>query len=628
MAWAIRHRGPDDAGIWYDAEAGVGLAHRRLSIVDLSPAGHQPMHSACGRFVIVFNGEIYNYQEIRKTLEAHPAGIITAWRGHSDTEVMLAAISQWGLEEALRQFNGMFAFALWDRQERVLSLARDRLGEKPLYYGWIGNAFLFGSELKALQAHPSFQGEINRDALPLLLRYNCIPAPYSIYKGIFKLPPGGLLRVYPNAAQRLEYLPYWSAKAVIERGTTHPCPFSEAQAIDHLDALLRDAVGLRMVADVPLGAFLSGGIDSSMIVALMQTQSARPVKTFSIGFHEATYDEAQSAKRVAQHLGTEHTELYVTAAEAMAVIPKLPTLYDEPFADASQIPTFLVSELARHHVTVSLSGDGGDELFGGYNRYAWCERIWRSIGWIPQSLRGRAADVLTSIAPARWDQWFVQLQRLLPRQFQQRGPGDKLHKLAEVLAVTSPTTMYQSLVSHWKRPEMVVRDAQEPPTAPSDPHCQIPSLSFTQWMMYLDLNSYLPDDILVKVDRASMGVSLEARVPFLDPRIVEFAWQIPVSMKLRDEQSKWLLRQVLYRYVPKELIERPKWGFGIPLDAWLRGPLRDWGEALLSEQRLWQEGFFHPRPIREKWEEHLSGKRNWQSCLWDVLMFQAWLETR
>lgn len=628
MAQTMRHRGPDDDGLWYDAAAGVGLAHRRLSIVDLSPAGHQPMHSPCGRFVIAFNGEIYNHQEIRKHLDMQSQHTPIAWRGHSDTEVILAAICHWGIEEALAQFNGMFAFALWDRQERALVLARDRLGEKPLYYGWMGNVFLFGSELKALRTHPDFHGAIDRNAVALLMRYNCLPTPASIYQGIWKLPPGTLLRVQLHKGPEIHPVAYWKARTAVQQGLAHPLAGTEEQAIEHLDTLLRESVNLRMVADVPLGAFLSGGIDSSTVVALMQVQSQRPIKTFSIGVHETACNEAQYAKLVAEHLGTDHTELYVTPTEAMAVIPRLPTLYDEPFADSSQIPTFLVSQLARQQVTVSLSGDGGDELFGGYNRYAWGSRLWQTLSWFPQAVRQFVARLLTAVPPGHWERWFIQYGRFLPARLQQRTPGDKLHKLASILAVESPDAMYRRLVSHWPEPTGLVIQSEEPPTwaMPRIQDTWPTTLTFTERMMYLDLISYLPDDILVKVDRASMGVSLETRVPFLDHRVVEFAWRLPLAMKLRQGQGKWLLRQVLYRYVPSRLIERPKSGFGLPLDAWLRGPLRSWAEALLSEPRLRQEGFFQPRLVREKWAEHLAGTRNWQPQLWDVLMFQAWLE--
>lgn len=621
MSDTLLHRGPDDGGTWVDAEAGSALGHRRLAIVDLSPEGHQPMVSADGRYVIVFNGEVYNFLELRRQLEQ----LGHRFRGHSDTEVMLAAFSQWGLDAAVKSFNGMFAFALWDRQERVLHLGRDRLGEKPLYYSWFGQTFLFASELKALRAYPNFNPEINRNALALYLRHNYIPAPYSIYQGVYKLPPACILTVQPGGSTT-QPIPYWSAQTIAEAGIAQPFTGSETDAIAQLDALLRDAVNLRMVADVPLGAFLSGGVDSSTVVALMQAQSNQPVKTFSIGFYEDNYNEAKYAKAVAQHLGTDHTELYITPAEAIAVIPKLPTLYDEPFADSSQVPTFLVAQLARQHVTVSLSGDAGDELFAGYNRYFWGRRIWQQIGWIPYPLRNAAASALTMRSPQAWNQTFTSLQPLLPGSFKQQNPGDKLHKLAEVLAVESPETMYKGLVSHWKEPEAIVVSSSEPLTALTNPQGWANLPDFTQRMMYLDTVSYLPDDILVKVDRATMGVSLEARVPLLDHRVVELAWQIPLGMKIRNGQGKWLLRQVLYKYVPPSLIERPKMGFGVPIDAWLRDKLRDWAEDLIDERRLRQEGFFNPQPIRQKWAEHLAGDRNWQYYLWDVLMFQAWLD--
>ncbi|MCA1991308.1 MAG: asparagine synthase (glutamine-hydrolyzing) [Coleofasciculus sp. S288] len=621
MSDTLFHRGPDDDGSWVDAEAGIALGHRRLAIVDLSPQGHQPMVSADGRYVIVFNGEIYNFLELCRQLEQ----LGHQFRGHSDTEVMLASFSQWGLDAAVRRFNGMFAFALWDRQEHLLHLGRDRLGEKPLYYSWMDQTFLFASELKALRAYPGFKAEINRDALALYLRHNYIPTPYSIYQGVYKLPPACVLTVQLGATTA-KSIPYWSVKSVAEAGICQPFIGSETEALNQLDTLLRDAISLRMVADVPLGAFLSGGVDSSTVVALMQAQSTQPVKTFSIGFYEDSYNEAKYAKAVAQRLGTNHTELYVTPAEAIAVIPKLPTLYDEPFADASQLPTFLVAQLARQQVTVSLSGDAGDELFGGYSRYFWGRRIWQQIGWIPYPLRNIAARALTMRSPQTWNQTFANLHPVLPAILKQHNPGDKLHKLAEVLAVESPEAMYTGLVSHWKEPEALVLNSSEPITALADHQSWANLPDFTQRMMYLDTVTYLPDNILVKVDRATMGVSLEARVPLLDPHVVEFAWQIPLDMKIRNGQGKWLLRQVLYQYVPPSLIERPKMGFGIPIDAWLRGQLRDWAEALLDERRLRHEGFFNPQPIRQKWVEHLSGDRNWQYYLWDVLMFQAWLD--
>lgn len=620
MADALRHRGPDAAGVWVDEEAHIGLAHRRLSILDLSPAGHQPMVSASGRYVIAFNGEIYNHLELRQDLQG-----TAEWRGRSDTEALLAGFDAWGLEATLRNIVGMFAIALWDRLKRVLYLARDRMGEKPLYYGWQSGMFVFGSELKALTAYPSFDAEINRDALTLFLRHNAIPAPYSIYRGIHKLPPGTFLQVQ---AGQVDVLPvaYWAARSAAEAGQRNLFRGSDAEAAVELERMLGQAVGGQMVADVPLGAFLSGGIDSSTVVALMQAQSARPVKTFTIGFNEAGYDEAPHASAVARHLGTEHTELYVTPQDAMAVIPSLPDIYDEPFADSSQVPTYLVSRLARGHVTVSLSGDGGDELFGGYNRYFWARDIWRKLGWVPRPLRAALAGALTTLPPAAWDTVMQKLGRWLPASLRYANPGDKLHKAAEILAVRSAEEIYLGLVSHWRQPARLVANSQEPMTLLTDPAHRAELPDFEHRMMLLDTVTYLPDDILTKVDRAAMAVSLESRVPLLDHRVVEFAWTLPLTMKIRNGQGKWLLRQVLYRHVPQALMERPKMGFGVPIGHWLRGPLRGWAEDLLSESRLQREGFFRPAPVRQKWKEHLSGKRNWQYHLWDVLMFQAWLE--
>lgn len=626
MADALWHRGPDSSGAWADPDAGIGLGHRRLAIIDLSPAGHQPMESVSGRYVMVFNGEVYNHKELRSDLER--AGAAARFRGHSDTEVLLAAFEAWGIEAALRRFNGMFAIALWDRTERTLYLLRDRLGEKPLYYGWAGATFLFGSELKALRAHPAFIGEIDRGALALLLRYNYIPAPHSIYRGYHKLPAGSYLTVRAEASPRqTEPTVYWSARETAEQGSWQPFAGTEAEAIERLDALLRDAVGMRMEADVPLGAFLSGGIDSSVVVAQMQAQSHRPVRTFSIGFREASFDEAPHAAAVARHLGTDHTELYLSARDALAVIPRLPSLYDEPFSDSSQIPTFLVSQMARRHVTVSLSGDGGDELFGGYNRYFWGQRLWNRVNRLPRGVRSGAARALVSVPPRAWDNLFALAGTALPRRVRQAQPADKLGKIADLLRVDSPEAMYRTLVSHWKSPSAVLQgDVAEPPMAltPAEPAGRLADLPHR--MMYLDTVTYLPDDILAKVDRASMGVSLEARVPLLDHRVAEFAWQLPLPLKIRNGQGKWVLRRVLDRYVPAALTQRPKMGFGVPIDAWLRGPLRDWAEALLDPRRLEDEGFFRPGPIRERWDEHLSGRRNAQHELWDVLMFQSWLE--
>lgn len=628
MSDAIAHRGPDDSGAWVDESAGLALGHRRLSILDLSPAGHQPMSSVCGRYVIVFNGEIYNHGDLRNHLAAE--GAAPAWRGHADTETLLAGIAAWGVEKTLQATVGMFAIALWDRLDRVLTLARDRMGEKPLYYGWQGNALLFGSELKALKAHPSFRGEVDRDALTLLLRHNCIPAPYSIYRGIAKLMPGHYLRIPLGdvaTAKAARPMAYWRLNDVVERGLANPFIGGPSDAVDALHAQLTSSIDAQMLSDVPLGAFLSGGVDSSTIVALMQARSRQPVRTFSIGFDESGYDEAVYAKAVAQHLKTEHTELYVRPEDALAVIPRLPSMYCEPFSDSSQIPTFLVSQMARQHVTVALSGDGGDELFGGYNRYLSARKTWEQMQRLPAFVRHVAAGTLRSLSPASWDKFFELTKHLLPRRLHLATPGDKAHKLANVLALSDGQAFYRQLTSHWQDPANIVIGAREPRTLLTDPSAWPQTDGLAHAMMAMDAQTYMADDILVKVDRAAMAASLETRVPMLDHRVVELAWRMPLDLKIRDGQGKWLLRQVLYRHVPRELIERPKMGFGIPLDRWLRGPLRDWAEDLLEERNLRKEGYFKPAPIQKMWAEHLSGRRNWQHHLWDVLMFQAWLRT-
>ena len=620
MADTLSHRGPDAAGVWADASAGIALGFRRLAILDLSPTGHQPMCSADDRYVAVFNGEIYNYRDLRVELEQCGA----RFRGTSDTEVILEGASRWGAEAIMPRLWGMFAIALWDRQQRTLFLIRDRVGKKPLYYAQMRAVFLFGSELKALRAHPAFRTEVNRDALATYLRYGYVPAPYSIYQGVYKLLPGSYAMV--RFGQPPIMHPYWDARRVVESGLRNRLVMSDGEAIAGLDTLLRDAVARRMLADVPLGALLSGGVDSSTVVALMQAQSSQPIKTFTIGFPIPAYNEAEAAKAIARYLGTDHTELYVTPAETQAVIPRLPHLYDEPFADSSQLPTLLVCKLARQHVTVSLSGDGGDELFHGYTRYMRAEHLWASMSRLPVALRGLLARVIRQVSPWRWDALYARLAPLLPASARHRFPGEKLATLVEVLQAGHPDGLYQYLVSLWKTPDAVVVAGHEAATLLTDPTVRHSVPDLTERMMLLDLVTYLPDDILVKVDRASMGVSLELRAPLLDHRLVEWAWQLPVRFKARHHQNKWLLRQVLYRYVSPPLVERPKMGFGVPIGAWLRGPLRDWAEALLDAHRLRQEGFLRPEPIRKVWAAHVSGPRNEQSRLWAVLMFQAWLE--
>lgn len=620
---ALRHRGPDDGATWVDARAGIAFGHRRLSIIDLSPTGQQPMASADGRFVITYNGEIYNYRDLRTELESTGAN----FQGHSDTEVLLAAISHWGLVAALERANGMFALALWDREARTLHLARDRLGQKPLYYGWAGKAFIFGSELKALRQYPDFDTTIDNGALTLLLRHSAIPAPHAVYRGCRKLMPGTHLAIGPDqvAGRSLpEPEPYWSATKAAGAGLADPYDLSDAEAVESLDHMLRNAVDACMVSDVPLGAFLSGGIDSSTVVALMQAQSNRPVKTFSIGFTESDYNEADAAAAVAEHLGTDHTELYITPADAQAVIPKLPQIYDEPFADSSQIPTYLVSQLARQQVTVSLSGDGGDEIFGGYNRYTWANNLKRGIGLTPLSLRRLTRHCLAGVAPRHWDSAFAAIAPLLPRRLRLTQVGDKLHKLAEIIDAPNREEMYWRLVSQWKHPRQAMPTATEPATRLSDT-ASWPNLpDFTQQIMLLDALVYLPDDILVKLDRAAMATSLESRVPFLDHRVFEFAWRLPLGQKIRNGTGKWILREVLARYVPRQLFERPKMGFGVPVGDWLRGDLREWAEDLLSEDRLKRGGLFQTEVVRNLWAQHLRGDRNLQHQLWPLLMFEAW----
>lgn len=603
MARSLAHRGPDDQGVWVDPDAGVGFGHRRLAIVDLSAAGHQPMHSPSGRYVITYNGEIYNHGELRDQLIAE--GCVVDWRGHSDTETLLAGFDHWGIKRTLARAIGMFALGLWDRAERTLLLARDRMGEKPLYYGRASGAgpFLFASELKALREYPGFGPEIDREALALLLRYMVVPAPLSIYRGISKLLPGCVLTLAAGAIEPV-IEQYWSTAKVAQSGASNLVSLSDQEATDRLEHLLESAIGRQMTADVPLGAFISGGVDSSTIVAIMQKLSARRVKTFTVGFHESGFNEAEHARAVASHLGTDHTEVYVAAEQAREVIPKLPAIYDEPFADSSQIPTHLISAVARRHVTVALSGDGGDELFAGYDRYSIVDRFWSRAERLPRPARMAAALGLSIVG----------------------GFVENARKAAPMMRSANLDQVYDFMLSQWRDPTEVVIGASSSVAAPSIPIPGLGGLDGIERMMARDMLAYLPDDILTKVDRAAMAVSLETRVPLLDPNLVELACSLPRNQKIRGRTTKWALRQVLYRHVPRSLIERPKMGFGIPLESWLRGPLRDWAEALLDEQRLREQGFFRTAPVRKAWECHLSRHSNQSFKLWPILVFQSWLE--
>jgi asparagine synthase (glutamine-hydrolysing) len=625
MCDAIRHRGPDGDGLWTDPEVGIGLGHRRLAIIDLSENGRQPMACASGRWVIDFNGEIFNYLDLRAAIGADSNA--PNWRGHSDTEMLVEAIDRWGVETALSRIEGQFAFAAWDRQERRLYLARDRFGEKPLYYGWAGRALLFGSELKALRTQPNAPAEIDQEALAGFVRYGFVPHPRSIWRGISKLPPGcwASFGVDDPVGVLPRPVPYWDAGEAATAAMNAPWRGSEDEAVEALDLLLRDTVKSRMISDVPLGALLSGGVDSSTIVALMRALGGS-VKTYTIGNSEPGFDEADHARAVAAHLGTDHTELYATPQDALAVVPLLPRLYDEPFADASQIPTYLVSKLARGSVTVALSGDAGDEIFGGYNRYFHGDTVWRRAGALPRPMRTLGAAALQSVSPDNWNRMASALSAMMPSELTGGRAGEKIHKLAGVLSAADQNAYHQGLLSLWDDPASILISRARGLALPGDHPAPAAMSSFAERAMYLDTRYYLADDILAKVDRASMGVSLEARAPFLDREVYSFAWSLPLGMKIAGGRGKHILRRVLDRYVPSSLINRPKQGFAVPIGRWLRGELRDWSEALLSPERLARDGLFDVGQVRRAWDEHQSGRRNHDTRLWTILMAQAWLD--
>jgi asparagine synthase (glutamine-hydrolysing) len=620
MADSLVHRGPDDRGVWCDLPAGVFLGHRRLAIQDLSPLGRQPMQSPDGRWTIVFNGEIYNFGPLRQKLEDEGM----AFRGHSDTEVLLGMLASRGALRALRDARGMFAIAAWDAQERNLYLARDRLGEKPLYYGWLGDAFVFASELRALFQHPAWKGQIDRNALTSYLRYNSVPAPMSIFQGIKKLEPGALLTL--NLASRdTRVEQFWNPHDVLTAAQGNPWLESPGELVTQLDGLIGSAVADQMVSDVPLGAFLSGGVDSSLIAALMQSKSSRPIRTFTIGFGEKEYDESGYARQVAGVLGTDHTEEHLSGKDALARVPQLPECYDEPFADSSQLPTMLVSEIARKHVTVCLSGDAGDELFGGYTRYPQVLNRWQHISKVPTSLRRIGSAAVNGLPDSVLALAGRASQRVRGGSLPDVGLSYRVRQKSSAWAHGSLAHAYLRSVSFWDRPEDVVVQGSES----FERETELARLSLVEsdprlWMRYRDALTYLPDDILTKVDRASMHVSLESRIPLLDHRVVELAWRVPSNLCFHDGFGKWPLRALLARYIPEELINRPKMGFAVPLNDWLRGPLRGWAEDLLDPVRLEREGWFRPGPIRMRWDDLQAGGDSHELALWSILMFQAW----
>ena len=620
MLNTLYHRGPDSQGLWVDVNQGLAFGHCRLAIQDLTNTGHQPMTSNSNRFVMVFNGEIYNHLNLRKEIEREGYLTQSTWRGHSDTETILAGFDAWGIEATVDKMIGMFAIALWDRKKHQLTLMRDRLGEKPLYYGWQNDTFLFCSELKALKKHDDFESEIDRDSLALYLRYNTIPAPYSIYKGIYKLKPGQILTL--DSSKNIKKDCYWTVSDVSVNDQHQPFKGTTKEAIRGLENTLLTSIDNQMISDVQLGAFLSGGVDSSTIVALMQSISNKPIKTFTIGFDATEFNEAIYAKKVAKHLKTDHTEVYLGDKSALDIIPNIFNIYDEPFADSSQLPTILLSQIAKKEVTVSLSGDGGDELFAGYTRHQKIHSLWPKLSKIPKTFRQLGASLLSSIPYHRWQQ----IQGFLPKAYNIPLLGDKVKKTASMLAANSLDSAYLSLVSQCETPENWVLNSKEPPNFIKANFNQLSNLTDVEIVMVLDTMFYLSDDILVKVDRAAMSQSLEVRVPFLDHNVVEYAWRLPLHFKLHEDSSKWVLREVLKRYVPMSLIDRPKMGFAAPIGHWLRYDLKDWAETLIDEYRLSNEGFFNVTLVRQLWREHLSGKFNHQYQLWTILMFQLWLE--